>query len=115
MLETLFYPDELRMPALEPVEPVDVSDAEMQMAFTLIEMLEQPFEPANYRDEYRDALMEIINAKLEGQEVVEAEEPATAKVIDLMSALKASVAATKARQEAAPQPSGGRRRKAAAS
>ena len=39
------------------------------MAFTLIDMLEQTFEPEQYRDDYRDALMTIINAKLEGQEV----------------------------------------------
>ena len=116
LLETLHYPDELRVSGLEPAESVEVSDAEMEMAFTLIEMLEQPFAPEQYSDEYRAALMTIIDAKLEGQEVVEPEEPATAKVIDLMSALKASVEATKARQEDAPSKrGGGRRRKAAAS
>ncbi len=115
LLETLHYPDELRVRGLEPAESVEVSDAEMEMAFTLIEMLEQPFAPEQYSDEYRAALMTIIDAKLEGQEVVEAEEPATAKVVDLMSALKASVEATKARQEDAPSKrGGGRRRKAAA-
>ena len=116
LLETLHYPDELRVSGLEPAESVEVSDAEMEMAFTLIEMLEQPFAPEQYSDEYRAALMTIIDAKLEGQEVVEPEKPATAKVIDLMSALKASVEATKARQEDAPSKrGGGRRRKAAAS
>ena len=116
LLETLHYPDELRVRGLEPAESVEVSDAEMEMAFTLIEMLEQPFAPEQYSDEYRAALMTIIDAKLEGEEVVEAEEPATAKVIDLMSALKASVEATKARQEDSPSKrGGGRRRKAAAS
>ena len=116
LLETLHYPDELRIRGLEPAESVEASDAEMEMAFTLIEMLEQPFAPEQYSDEYRAALMTIIDAKLEGQEVVEAEEPATSKVIDLMSALKASVEATKARQEDAPSKrGGGRRRKAAAS
>ena len=115
MLETLHYPDEIRMRELEPAETVDVSDEEMKMAFTLIEMLEQPFEPEQYKDAYRDALMEIISAKLEGQEVVQAEEPETAKVIDLMAALKASVKATKEKQDAPAKGAGGKRRKAAAS
>ncbi len=116
LLETLHYPDELRVRGLEPAESVEVSDAEMEMAFTLIEMLEQPFAPEQYGDEYRAALMTIIDAKLEGQEVVEAEQPTTAKVVDLMSALKASVEATKAGQKDAPSKrGGGRGRKAAAS
>jgi DNA end-binding protein Ku len=121
MLETLFYPDEIRLRNLEPVDTVDVSDEEMQIAFTLIEMLEQPFAPENFKDEYCDALMTIIDAKLEGQEVVQAEEPETAKVIDLMAALKASVEATKVgngkSSEAGTKPTrkaSGRRRKAAA-
>ena len=120
ILETLHYPDELRMCNLEPLESAETSDAEMEMAFTLIDMLEQTFEPEQYRDEYRDALMTIINAKLEGQEVVEAEEPATAKIIDLMSALKASVEATKTKQgkrkqaAGAGKRAGGKRRRAAA-
>ena len=100
LLETLYYPDELRTAALEPLEELEVSDEELRMAFTLIEMLEQPFEPAQYHDAYREALMQLINAKLEGQEIVEAEAPETTKVVDLMAALKASVEAAGKQREA---------------
>ena len=89
------------------------------MALTLIEMLEAPFAPQDYRDEYRDALMQLIEAKLEGQELVEAEAPETAKVVDLMAALRASVEAAgkraAARPEAAPASSAGERSRAKAS
>jgi DNA end-binding protein Ku len=93
LLETLFYPDEIRTTKLEPLELTEVSDEELAMAFTLIEMLEQPFEPDAYHDDYREALMAVITAKPEGQEIVEAAGPETAKVVDLMAALKASVEA----------------------
>ena len=113
LLETLYYPDEIRTAALDPFEGVEVSDEELQMAFTLIEMLETSFQPEDYHDEYRVALMQLIEAKLEGQEIVEAEAPETTKVVDLMAALKASVEA--AGKEARDTPkaaskSGGRSR-----
>jgi len=100
LLHTLFYPDEIRSTKLEPFEPAAVSNDELKMALTLVEMLEQPFQPDAYHDEYRDALMTVINAKLEGQEIVEAAEPETAKVVDLMAALKASVAAASQQHDA---------------
>ena len=93
MLETLFYPDEIRTAELEPLGLAEVSDDELQMALTLVAMLEKPFDPGEYRDEYREALMAVIQAKLEGRELAEAAEPETAKVVDLMAALKASVEA----------------------
>ena len=133
LLHTLFYPDEIRSTRLEPFEAAAVSDDELKMALTLVEMLEKPFEPDEYHDEYHDALMIVINAKLEGQEIVEAAEPETAKVVDLMAALKASVEAASQQheadeaearrrghrrrrraQQAAPLPRGGRRRLAPA-
>jgi DNA end-binding protein Ku len=101
VLETLFYPDEIRIEAEAPAA-VDVSDRELDMAFTLIELLHEPFQPERYKDEYREALMKLIEAKLEGQEMVVEATPKPTKVTDLMSALKASIeAAKKARGEAA--------------
>jgi DNA end-binding protein Ku len=97
----LYYPDEIRTAELEPLESVAVSDDELQMAFTLIEMLEKPFAPEEYHDEYREALMQLIEAKLAGQELAAAEEPETAKVVDLMAALKASVEAAGKQKAAA--------------
>ena len=93
LLETLYYPDEIRTAQLDPLDLEDVSEEELQMAFTLIGMLEKPFEPEEYHDEYREALMAVINAKLEGVELAEAAEPETAKIVDLMAALRASVEA----------------------
>ncbi|MEZ4501581.1 MAG: Ku protein [Dehalococcoidia bacterium] len=98
-LETMFLEDEIReAPNEVPWQEQEVSDAEMQMAFTLIDMLAKPFEPEAYHDNYREALMEVINAKLEGQEVITAAEPEAPKVVDLMAALRASVEAAKATQ-----------------
>ena len=106
LLETLYYPDEIREPdGSIDVEGIEVSKQEMQMAAALIEMLRKPFDPEEYKDEYREQLMAMISAKLEGGEVVTGEEsmPAAASV-DLMAALKASVEAAKSRKanEASP-------------
>jgi DNA end-binding protein Ku len=116
-METLFYPDEIRIEKAE-IPEVDVNDRELKMAFTLIEMLQEPFDPEKYHDDYRQALMQLIEAKLEGQELAEVATPMPANVTDLMSALKASVEAQKkkrseseAEEEAAPRR---RRAKAAA-
>lgn len=100
MVEVLYYPDEVR-----PYEGIDISDVpvskpELDMAFALIDMLREPFDPSKFRDEYRDTLMAMIQAKLEGGEVVTAEEPAPAPTVDLMAALRASIAATQARKAA---------------
>lgn len=104
VLETLYFADEIRKPESEPQELV-VSDAEMKVAYALIDLLHEPFDPAAYRDEYRDALMSIIEAKLEGHEYVAPAEPAAASpAVDLMAALKASVEAAKKRKAAAPEP-----------
>ena len=104
VLETLYFADEIRKPESEPQELV-VSDAEMKVAYALIDLLHEPFDPAAYRDEYRDALMSIIEAKLEGHEYVAPAEPAAASpAVDLMAALKASVEAAKKRKAASTEP-----------
>src|SRR5215831_4736504 len=101
MLETLYYPDEVRTADL-PAEPeVLVSPQELTMALTLVEMLEEPFEPKKYHDEYRTALLEMIEAKANGQEVVAAPEAPMPKTVDLMAALKASLEAAKKGKPAA--------------
>jgi DNA end-binding protein Ku len=114
MLETLYYPDEIRVERGTEAPEVQVSDRELEMASTLIDLLADSFEPEKYQDDYRRALMEIIEAKLQGEEFVEAPVAAPAKVTDLMAALKASVEAAKKRrgEEAEEEPR--RRRRAAA-
>ena len=103
LLETLYFADEVREYDGPDVSGVTVSDSELAMASTLIDMLHQPFEPEQYHDEYRDALMAMITAKLEGGEVVAppAEQPA-AHTVDLMEALRASVEATRQRRGGTP-------------
>ena len=109
LLETLYYPDEIREPdGSIDVDGIEVSEQEMEMAFALIDMLRKPFDPAEYRDGYREQLMAMITAKLEGGEIVTAEEEAPAAAsVDLMAALKASVDAAKARKADAPSANGG--------
>jgi DNA end-binding protein Ku len=94
VIETLYYPDEIREVPTE-IPDQKFSDAEMKMAHTLIDLLHEDFDPAQYQDEYRQALMQVIDAKLEGTELEAPEIARPAKVTDLMSALKASVAAAK--------------------
>ncbi len=103
-LETMLFADEVvPADALDgvPGPDVDVSERELKMARQLIESLSTDFEPEKYRDEYRDQVLALIERKAEGQEIVAqptAEEPA--KVVDLMAALEASLAAAKASKQA---------------
>ncbi|MGB2693718.1 MAG: Ku protein [Dehalococcoidia bacterium] len=122
MLETLFYPDEIRVQKGADLPEVNVSDKELTMAFSLIDLMAEEFDPEKYNDQYREALREIIEAKLQGVEIAEAPAPAGGgKVIDLMAALKESVEAAKGRKPAkaakravGEKTSSGRRRKVAA-
>jgi DNA end-binding protein Ku len=95
MLETLYYPDEVRQDRGVDLDKVKVSDRELEMAFTLIELLKKPFDPSEYRDNYREALAQVIEAKLEGKQVVSAPQTRDTGVIDLAEALKRSVEAAK--------------------
>jgi DNA end-binding protein Ku len=95
MLETLYYPDEIRARPEMDLGSVKISDRELDMAFTLIDLLRKPFDPEEYTDQYREALTQVIDAKLEGREVVESPAPRESKVIDLADALRRSVEAAK--------------------
>ena len=113
VLETLFFPDEIRAQQTSDSPEPDISDKELAMANSLIDMMLEPFKPEDYVDEYRDALMKLIEAKLEGIELEEPAAPAKGKVIDLMSALKASVDKAKGRKGGEEQRRDQGRRKAA--
>jgi DNA end-binding protein Ku len=92
-METMFWPDEVRpWTALAGLnlEPA-FHENEVRMADMLVESLTSPFNPTKYTDDYRVALHEAIQAKIEGRQIYEYREPETAKVIDLMEALRASV------------------------
>ncbi|RXT13950.1 Ku protein [Ammoniphilus sp. CFH 90114] len=103
VMETIFYPDEVRSIEHVPGLPgkVELNESEMNMAVQLIENLATDFNPEKYTDEYRSKLTEMIHAKIEGEEIQEAPEaPRLGKVVDLMAALQASIEATK--QDKAP-------------
>ena len=99
LMNTLHWPDEIRpISELKGLQDeVDVNPRELQMAKALVDSLaEDRFDPNRYHDDYHQALMAIVNAKVEGAEVVTAPAAEAAPaVMDLMEALKASVDAAK--------------------
>jgi DNA end-binding protein Ku len=112
-LTTMRFADEV-VPASElddalPQKKGKVAKKEQEMAEKLIESLSTSFDPASYRDEYREQLLQLIETKAEGKEIVapETEEPEPTKAPDLMAALEESIAAAKApkKRKSAPKPS----------
>jgi DNA end-binding protein Ku len=103
VLETMYWPDEIRAAEFETIhEDGKIREQEIEMAKALIENLSEPWNPEAYRDEYREALLEIVDKKAAGEEIEAAPEAQPARVVDLMEALKASVEAV---QKTGPQPS----------
>lgn len=103
-VETMFFPDEVRTTAelgIDSMEQgVDVREAEMSMATQLVENLTAPFEPQKYHDEYREELLKIVRARMEGKQTVEpGPVPEPNNVVDLMEKLRKSVEMTKARTD----------------
>ncbi|WP_314000194.1 Ku protein [uncultured Paenibacillus sp.] len=94
-METIFYPDEVRPISKVPglPEAVEVNERELAMATMLIRQLSAPFDPAKYEDDYRKRLMELIQAKIAGEDVRIAPEQPRTNVVDLMAALQASLEA----------------------
>lgn len=100
LISTMFYADEIRELQKSHAKP-QVSEAELNMAKTLINSMDTPFDPAKYKDEYQTRLRELIETKISGKEVVAPEPEGPGKVIDLMDALKASVEKAKSERETA--------------
>jgi DNA end-binding protein Ku len=92
MLHTMFYSNEIRAAESSSTDRVELKDQEKKLAQQLIENLAVPFEPQKYHDTYQDNVRAMIAAKLKGQEVTEVAPPHMAPVIDLMEALKKSLA-----------------------
>ena len=98
VLETMVWPDEVREASFGFLDQdVNVRPQERAMAESLVESMAGDFEPEQYTDEYREALQQVIEAKIEGREVIDTtpEKPDTGQVVDLMAALRASVDAAK--------------------
>src|SRR5690606_37765704 len=93
VLNTMLWPDEIREPSFQFLdEKVEVREQELAMASSLIDSMTGEFHPDEYSDQYREALQEVIDAKVIGRQVVSApEEEAPAPAADLMAALRASV------------------------
>lgn len=113
VLETLFYPDEVRSLRMVPNLPVEaeLNEKEVRMAVQLVEHLSAPFDPEKYTDTYREALRALIAKKIEHDEVKVAPAPRPANVVDLMEALQASLEAAQNNAPSAKRTS--RRRKMA--
>ena len=94
VLVTLMWPDEVRVPDFEFLEEdVEVRSQELKMASSLIDSMTVDFDPSQYTDQYREAVEELVEAKIEGHEVA-APAPAPEKpVTSLADALQASLAA----------------------
>lgn len=106
VLQTVLWPDEIRAAQFDVLaEEVEVKDAELQMAMSLVDSLAADFEPDSYEDAYALAVRDLVEAKLEGAPLPQApaEEVAGAEVVDLLTALQRSVEAAKqARGETDP-------------
>jgi DNA end-binding protein Ku len=104
LLSTLYWPDEIRNvdESQLPKDEAEVKPAERVMAEQLVAAMTTAFDPAAYHDEYREALLSIIEAKAAGAEIAEPPPTQAAGVTDLMAALEASVAAAKAARLASP-------------
>lgn len=101
LLQTLYYSDELRNADEVAPKLVDVSDREMEMAITLLQTLKTPNANLDqYQDEYRTALLDRIQAKLNGQPITLADAAPEEPKMDLVDALMASIDAEKKAKEA---------------
>jgi DNA end-binding protein Ku len=104
VLETLLWPDEIRVPEFGFLEEdVEVRDQEMKMAASLIDTMTEDFDPSVYHDAYREALEALVQAKIEGNEVVRpagpAVQPRAGAPADLTETLRASVAAARSNRD----------------
>ncbi len=102
IMEQLKHHDELRPFSDVPLDLCEINEDELELALAIIEQrVNQEFQPENYEDEVRSRMMELIQQKVDGQEIsVPPEEAPESKIIDLMEALKASVNATGGRKSA---------------
>jgi DNA end-binding protein Ku len=93
LLHTMYYEDEVRKVEEFRTDTNVVKEKELELAMSLISSLEAEFEPEKYKDEYRENLMSMIQAKVQGRQVVETPTAQQlAPVVDIMEALKASLA-----------------------
>lgn len=96
ILQQLRYPDEVRPLDEVPVGAFESKESELKLAVQLIDQITSPaFEPSQYEDEVRKRMQAAIDRKIQGQEISSAPEQPRAQIVDIMEALKASLAAKK--------------------
>ena len=104
MLHTMYYEEEVRKVEGFGAPDVELKDAEVKVAHQLIEALATDWEPEKYHDSFQDNLKNLIQTKLEGGKIAEVEKPKKlAPVVDLMSALKQSLAEMEGKKKPAAQ------------
>ncbi|MBK5306499.1 MAG: Ku protein [Frankiaceae bacterium] len=117
VLETMLWPDEIRTPDFGFLDDdIEVRPQELAMAGSLIDTLSGEFDPGQYKDSYREALQEVIEAKIAGHEVKQPDQPqpTAGTVVDLMAALRASVEAAKSGRQGGGESNAGKPVKTAA-
>lgn len=117
VMETIHYPDEVRKASDVPNVPAEdkVTDKEIETAIMLIDQLTSNFKPEKYNDDYRTALLELIEAKRTGKEIVTpVEKEPAANVTDLMAALQASIDKTKPAEKETPKKPAAKKKRATA-
>jgi DNA end-binding protein Ku len=97
-LETMFFPDEIRsedvVENLPKKHKVDVK--ELEMAVRLVEAMASEWNPEKHHDRFRERVLQVVNQKVRGEEIVVEKEPSAPRVVDLMKALRKSLEATEA-------------------
>jgi DNA end-binding protein Ku len=107
VLQSLLWPDEVRVPEFAGISDDDVTvrEQELKMAGSLVESLAADFDPAAFSDEYREAVLALLERKLAGEDVITPEPAAqtddTGTVVDLMAALQESVRRSRAQRPGA--------------
>jgi len=117
MMHTMYFANEVRKVEEFRTDTSLVKEQETKLAEMLVQSLAATFEPEKYKDTYRENLQKLIDAKINGQEVVTPPAPEPAKVVDIMEALKKSLAIAKkpvaSEAEAPKQKAEGRKQKVA--
>ena len=105
VMEQLHYADEVRPTTEVTIPPGDVKDAELKLAKQLIDQTSnEAFEPTKYKDTVRERVIETIQRKVDGQDITADITPGTdTKMLDLMTALKASLSGEKPKKEKGEQ------------
>jgi DNA end-binding protein Ku len=108
---TMYYPDEVRGTEEFRTDTKLVAPKESELAKSLIQALAKPFDPAQFKNAFRERLQQLIESKIEGREVAHVEPAKQTKVVDIMDALKRSLEEAKAasRKPASGEPSGKKR------